>query len=104
MTNDELVQALRENANALRRVACRPTINAIDEEALRGVAVNIDNITLEFATRAKAGVGVAIAVDHARAAKDDAMRTARIVLDQIAKRSKDADSRALAEGALEVMR
>jgi len=31
-------------------------VNAIDEEALRGVAVNLDNIALEFATAAKQSV------------------------------------------------
>jgi hypothetical protein len=53
MTNDEIVKSLRENANALRRVATRATVKATDESDLRLVATNLDSIALEFATRVK---------------------------------------------------
>jgi hypothetical protein len=56
MTNDEIVKALRENANALRRVATRRSVVATDEADVRLVATNLDAIALEFATNIKAKV------------------------------------------------
>lgn len=53
MTNDEIVRTLRENANALRRVATRRTVIAADESDLRLVAASLDTIALEFATAVK---------------------------------------------------
>jgi hypothetical protein len=54
MTNNEIVRALRENANALRRIAMRPEVRMLEENELRMVAGNIDDIALEFSTAAKA--------------------------------------------------
>jgi hypothetical protein len=53
MTNDEIVRALRECANSLRRVATRRTVVADDENDLRLVASSLDHVALEFATAAK---------------------------------------------------
>lgn len=53
MTNNEIVQSLRECANSLRRVATRKSIVAEDENDLRLVASSLDHVALEFATRAK---------------------------------------------------
>jgi DNA topoisomerase VI subunit B len=56
VTNNEIVRALRENANALRRIAQRREVKTTEENELRMIASNIDDVALEFSTVAKQAV------------------------------------------------